>query len=74
MNNIQEQKDKAILSGAAYTNFFDKDGQKIADNKTLEGSLRKYSSFSDEDIKYFTDNFEVIHQQLETASGFLSVL
>lgn len=75
MNEHEILRDKALLSAAAYTDFFDKNGQKIDfDNTDLHGALGKYSTFTLDDIKYFTTNFEVLHQQLETSSGFSAVL
>lgn len=75
MNEHEIQRDKALLSAAAYTNFFNKDGHKIdLNNDKLQKNLQDKSNFEKNDIEYFTTNFEVLHQQLETASGFLSVL
>ena len=75
MNEQEILRNKALLSAAAYTDFFDKNGQKIDfDNADLHGALGKYSKFTLDDIKYFTTNFEVIHQQLETPRGFSAAL
>ncbi len=75
MNEQEILRNKALLSAAAYTDFFDKNGQKIDfDNADLHGALGKYSKFTLDDIKYFTTNFEVLHQQLETPRGFSAAL
>ncbi|OBW98251.1 MULTISPECIES: hypothetical protein [Gallibacterium] len=73
MGEQQKQKDMAILSAVAYTNFFDRNGKNLKEDKILDQLISK-SELSSSDIEYFDTNFEVIHQQLETSSGFLSVL
>ncbi|MBF4102133.1 hypothetical protein INT80_00620 [Gallibacterium anatis] len=69
MNEVQKQRDNALMSAAAYTDFFDKNGSRIGKD-TIQRALINDSSFTQQDVDYFNANFEVIHQQLETTSGF----
>ncbi|OBX08840.1 hypothetical protein QV08_03300 [Gallibacterium salpingitidis] len=69
MNEHETLQDKALLSAAAYTDFFDESGHRL-DKNDIQDSLIKEGNFTQQDIEYFTSNFEVVHQQLETSSGF----
>ncbi|WP_081034574.1 hypothetical protein, partial [Gallibacterium anatis] len=73
MGEQQKQKDMAILSAVAYTNFFDRNGKNLKEDQILD-QLKFKSELSSSDIEYFDTNFEVIHQQLETPRGFSAAL
>ncbi|AEC17936.1 hypothetical protein [Gallibacterium anatis] len=65
----------ALLSSVSYVNFFLENGKK-RDEKLIKTDLmsEKGSSLSEADINYFFNNYEIIHQQLETASGFSGMI
>ncbi|WP_155275074.1 hypothetical protein [Gallibacterium anatis] len=52
MNEQEILRNKALLSAAAYTDFFNKDGQKIDSmDKNLLSDLEEKSKFEPDDIK-----------------------
>ncbi|MFU2137234.1 S8 family serine peptidase [Gallibacterium anatis] len=66
----------ALLSSVAYIDLFE--NGKLKKEEKIKAELadksQKGRSLSEADIDYFFNNYEVIHQQLETTSGFSGMI
>ncbi|MCW9718520.1 hypothetical protein [Avibacterium sp. 21-599] len=64
---------KALLASASYVDFFDSNGNK-KDTNSIREVLEKRRSMNKSQIDQFLNTYEVMDQQLETASGFSAMV
>ncbi|STO71857.1 hypothetical protein [Avibacterium paragallinarum] len=64
---------KALLSSASYIDFFDSNGN-LKNLKDIKAKLDKKRGLTESQINQFFNTYEVLDQQLETASGFSAMV
>ncbi|WP_017805827.1 hypothetical protein [Avibacterium paragallinarum] len=64
---------KALLSSASYIDFFDSNGN-LKNLKDIKAKLDKKRGLTESQINQFLNTYEVLDQQLETASGFSAMV
>ncbi|WP_410681429.1 hypothetical protein [Avibacterium paragallinarum] len=64
---------KALLSSASYIDFFDSNGN-LKDIDSIRDKLNEKRGLTESQINQFLNTYEVLDQQLETASGFSAMV
>ncbi|WP_244300925.1 hypothetical protein [Avibacterium paragallinarum] len=64
---------KALLASASYIDFFNSDGY-MKNKEKIEENLKGVRGLTESQINQFLDTYEVLDQQLETASGFSAMV
>ncbi|MEE3608960.1 hypothetical protein [Avibacterium paragallinarum] len=64
---------KALLATASYIDFFDSNGN-LKDIDNIRDKLNEKRGLTKSQINQFLDTYEVLDQQLETASGFSAMV